>query len=99
MQVIRNGRAVAVIEEFEFLVLVVDDLEEEHPAQLADALRVAVDARVLAHDVLNGLDQSVDGHLSGDLLVERRLKIAHGTLETGLSAEGPDELDRGTETV
>jgi hypothetical protein len=41
------------VEQFEFEVLVVDDLEEEHPAELGDALGVAVDAGVLPHDVLD----------------------------------------------
>ena len=50
------------VHQFQFLVLIVDDLEEEHPAQLADALGVAVDAGVLAHDVLDGLDEGADGH-------------------------------------
>ena len=40
----RDGRAVAVPQKLQLLVLVVDDLEEEHPAQLADALGVAIDA-------------------------------------------------------
>jgi hypothetical protein len=38
------------------LVLVVDDLQKEHPAELREALGVAIDTRVLPHDVLNGLD-------------------------------------------
>jgi hypothetical protein len=38
------------------LVLVVDDLEKEHPAQLGQALGVAIDADVLAHEVLDGFD-------------------------------------------
>ena len=59
----RYGRTVAVLEKLELLVLVVDDLEEEHPAQLADALRIAIDAHILAHDVLNGFDEGTDGHL------------------------------------
>src|SRR3546814_6879649 len=37
------------------------DLEEQHPAELADALRVAVDSGVLAHDVLDGLDRGREG--------------------------------------
>jgi hypothetical protein len=37
-----DGRAIVVLQEFEFLVLVVDDLEEEHPAKLADALGIAI---------------------------------------------------------
>ena len=55
-ELLRDGRAVAVLHQLQFLVLVVDDLEEEHPAELRDALGVAIDADVLAHDVLNGFD-------------------------------------------
>jgi hypothetical protein len=40
--------------------LIVDNLEEKHPAQLTDALRVTIDAAVLAHDVLDGLDDVAD---------------------------------------
>jgi hypothetical protein len=57
---LRDGRAVAVAGLLVLLVLVVDDLEEEHPAQLADPL--GVDAHVLPHDVLDGLDRGADGH-------------------------------------
>ena len=89
-QMDRDRRAVAVLEKFELLVLVVDDLEEEHPAQLADTLRIAIDACVLAHDVLNGFDEGTDRHLLSDLLVESELKIVHGPLEIGLPAEGAD---------
>ena len=56
LEFLRDRRAVVVAEQLQFLVLVVDDLEEEHPAQLADALGIAVDAGVLAHDVLDGFD-------------------------------------------
>ena len=68
---LRDRRAVIVPRQFEFLILIVDDLEEEHPAQLADALGVAIDAHVLAHDVLNGFDGGADDHGSGGLLIER----------------------------
>ena len=57
-----DRRAIAVPELFEFLVLIVDDLKEEHPAQLTYALGVAIDAHILAHDVLNGFHESADGH-------------------------------------
>ena len=57
-----DGRAVAVLHQFQFLILVVDDLEEEHPAELGDALGVAIDADVLAHDVLDGFDGVANGH-------------------------------------
>ena len=62
LELLRDRRAVAVLHQFQFLVLVVDDLEEEHPAELGDALGVAIDADVLAHDVLNGFDGVANGH-------------------------------------
>jgi hypothetical protein len=62
LQAWRDGGDVFSIEELKLLILVVDDLQEEHPAQLADALGVAVDAAVLAHDVLDRFDEGADGH-------------------------------------
>ena len=57
-----DGRAVAVFEQLLLLLVVVEDLKEDHPDELADALRVAVDTRVFAHDVLDGLDRGAEGH-------------------------------------
>jgi hypothetical protein len=56
-QGVGDRRAVGVVKKFVFAFLVVVNLQEEHPDQLADALRVAVDADILAHDVLDGFDQ------------------------------------------
>jgi hypothetical protein len=56
LEFFRDGRAVVVPHHFQLLVLIVDDFQEEHPAELADALGIAVDAGVLAHDVLDGFD-------------------------------------------
>jgi hypothetical protein len=65
-------RLVVVAEEFHLLLAVVEDLEEEHPAELFEALGVAVGAGVLAHDVLDGFDEVGDvGHGSGGFLIER----------------------------
>jgi hypothetical protein len=58
--VIGDRRAVVVAEQLQLLILVVDDLEEEHPAQLTHALGVAIDADILAHDVLDGFDEGAD---------------------------------------
>ena len=63
-----DRRAIVVAERFQFLVLIVDDLEEEHPAELTDALGVPIDAHILAHDVLNGFDEIADGHAQADSL-------------------------------
>ena len=62
-QMLRQRRLVVVAQEFELLFAVVEDLEKEHPAELFEALRVAVGAGVLAHDVLDGFDEVGDvGH-------------------------------------
>jgi len=57
-----DRRRVPLVHELALLVAVVEDLEEEQPAELTDALRVAVHADVLAHDVLNGLDRGAERH-------------------------------------
>ena len=53
----RQRRLVTGHGELPLLFLVVEDLQENQPDQLADALGVAIDADILAHDVLNGFDQ------------------------------------------
>ena len=63
LKILRDGRGIVVAHQFKLLVLVVDDLEEEHPAKLGNALCVTIDARVLAHDVLNGFYGVTDGHV------------------------------------
>ena len=67
--------------QLQFLILIVDDLEEEHPAKLRDALGVAIDADILAHDVLDGFDYIANGHgiepESRDPLPEGMLKTAY----------------------
>lgn len=57
-----DGRAVVVVHQLPFQLAVIEDLEEQQPDQLADALGVAVDANVFAHDVLDGFDGGADGH-------------------------------------
>jgi hypothetical protein len=37
--------------------VVVENLEKQNPGELGDALGIAVDAGILAHDVLDGLDE------------------------------------------
>ena len=81
------------MQHLQFLVLVVNDLKEEHPAQLADALRIAIDAGVLAHDVLDRFDDGADRHGLRDFLIEGVLQIVDGLLEAALAAERVDELD------
>jgi hypothetical protein len=52
------------------LVLIVNNLEEEHPAKLGDALGIAIDAAVLAHDVLDRFNCVAYRHGSSYLLVK-----------------------------
>ena len=61
LQVLRNRGAVVVFGDLQGLVLVVDDLEEKQPAQLREALGIAIDTHVLAHDVLNRLHRRAGG--------------------------------------
>jgi hypothetical protein len=54
---------VVVAGEFELFFERIKHLEEQQPGELADALGVAIDARVLAHDVLDGFDDGGEvGH-------------------------------------
>ena len=59
--------AVVAAEQFEFLVLFVEDFEEEQPAELFEALGIAGEAGVfVAHDVADGFDDGGDvGHFLG----------------------------------
>jgi len=53
---IGDGRGIVILHQFVFLLLVVEDFEEDQPDELGDALGIAVDPGILAHDVLNGFD-------------------------------------------
>jgi hypothetical protein len=75
------------------LILVVDDLEKKHPAELGDALGVAIDAGVLAHNVLDRLDCVANRHGLCDLLIESGLKFVDGVDEIRARAEWTNELD------
>ncbi len=61
LEFLRDDGAVAGAQQLEFLVLVVEDLEEKHPAELLQPLGVAGDALVLVpHDVADILDDCGD---------------------------------------
>ena len=106
-QSLGDGGAVAVVEKLVFLLLVVEDLEKDHPDHLRDALGVAVDAGVLAHDVLHGFDRGADGHGNSEVslvrllgcFVEVAFQLAQGGVVLLLAAEALDDLDRGAEAV
>ena len=56
--VIREDGDVIVFVDLPILLLGIVDLEKQHPGDLLDALGVAVDARVVAHDVPQALDKT-----------------------------------------
>ena len=55
---LRDDGFIIVLVKLPVLLLGVIDLEKQHPRDLLDALRVAVDARVVAHDVAQTLYKS-----------------------------------------
>jgi len=59
-----GDRALVVVAgEFEFFLERVKHFEEQQPGELRDALGVAINAAVLAHDVLDGFDDAGEiGH-------------------------------------
>ncbi len=57
-QVLGQGGLVVVFEKFQFGFAVVEYFKKEHPDHLADALGVAVDAHIFAHNVLDGFDDA-----------------------------------------
>ena len=63
-EALRDDGAVVVVKELPFILFGVVDFEEENPGELLDALGVAGDAGVVAHDVAETFDKSGgDGHI------------------------------------
>lgn len=96
-----DRRPVVVVEQLGLGLAVVEDLQEEHPGKLPDPLGVAVDACVLAHDVLDCLDGCADGAQEGSLLrwrVEVLLQLVNSGVEPILAAELVDDLDWGADS-
>ncbi len=57
-QALGDGAGVVVAGELHLFFQRVKHLEEQQPGELRDALGVAIDAAVLAHHVLDGLDDA-----------------------------------------
>ena len=55
---LRDDGPVVVLQGFPVALFGIIDLEKEHPGDLLDTLRVAVDARVVAHDVAQSFDKT-----------------------------------------
>ena len=67
LELLRDDGLVAVADEFEFLVFVVENFQEEEPAELLQPLGIAGDAAILPHDVPDIFDDRGDvGHRNKD---------------------------------
>lgn len=55
-EVFWKRRFVSISQGLHLLLAVVEDFQEEHPAELLQALGITVGARVFSHDVLDGFD-------------------------------------------
>ena len=60
-QAFGDGRAIAGI-DLVFFFLGVVNAKEDHPDHLGDTLGIAINACILAHNVLHGFDERGDGH-------------------------------------
>ena len=58
-----QGRPVGGVVVFPFFFALVEHLEEKHPGELPEALGIAIDTIVFAHDVLDGFDGAAEVHL------------------------------------
>jgi hypothetical protein len=65
---------------------------EEHPAELRDALGIAIDTWILTHDVLYRFDGIANGHGLSFLLVEGRREVLYCEHEIRACPELLDEL-------
>jgi hypothetical protein len=81
------------LHQLQLLILVINDFHEEHPAELGDALGVAINAGILAHDVLDGFDGIANGHSLACLLVKGGLEFLYSKHEIRACPELPDELE------
>ena len=100
LEFLRDDGLVAVADEFEFLVFVVEDFQEEQPAELLQPLGIARDAAVLPHDVADVFDDGGDvGHsvLGSGCFVEFVGQRMDGSVIGGLAAEGADDFHRRAE--
>ena len=48
---------VVVAQDFHPLFTIIEDFQEEHPAELSKSLSIAIDTSIFAHDILDGLDE------------------------------------------
>ena len=58
----RDDGLVVFIDDCPVFFFVAVDFEEEQPGHLLNALRIAVDAGIGTHDVLDGFDEGVEAH-------------------------------------
>ena len=57
-QMIRERGFIFVFQQLKLILPVIEYLQKEHPDKLTDALGIAVNADILAHDILNGFNDA-----------------------------------------
>ena len=57
-EMVRQRGFIVIFQKFQLGFAVIKDFQKKHPDQLADALGVAIDTDILAHDVLDGFDDA-----------------------------------------
>ena len=64
LEFIRDDGGIALADEFEFLIFLIEDFQEEHPAELLKALGIAGDSGIfVSHDVADIFNDGRDvGH-------------------------------------
>jgi hypothetical protein len=54
---------IVVAQDFHLLFTIIEDFQEEHPAELSKSLSIAINTSIFAQDILDGLDEVGDvGH-------------------------------------
>ncbi len=92
-ELLGDGRLVVVAFHLPFLLPGIEHLQEEHPAKLADALGVTIDASVLPHDILDALDQTRQAHVS---LLRRRSSLVNIEQFFFADPRSPQDRPHGT---
>ena len=64
LELLGDDRLVAVANELQFLVFLIENFQEKHPAELLKPLGIAGDAAILPHDVADVLNDGGNvGHI------------------------------------
>src|SRR5580765_5327103 len=91
----RKRGFVIITDDRHFLLAVIKDFEKEHPSELFKPLRIAVGAGVLAHNVLDRLDDVGNvGHGLSSFAIEFAFEFLNCSAIIILAAENINDFDR-----